>query len=72
MTQIVAIGERTRLAGYAAVGVDVMSAEDGSEVLAAWERLGDGVSLLMLTATARETLEPRLRERPQLVWAVLP
>jgi len=72
MTRAAAIGEDTRLAGYALAGVEVLAAQDATEALDAWQRLPGDVSCLILTPAARSALGARLAERPRLVWAVVP
>jgi hypothetical protein len=67
-----AIGEDVRLRGYALAGVELHAAGSADEVAAAWERLSKDVACLVLTRAAQTVLAPRLRERPDLVWAVVP
>jgi vacuolar-type H+-ATPase subunit F/Vma7 len=67
-----AIGEHVRVAGYALAGVQVHAAEDPAEACAAWERLPDDVTCVILTPAAHAALDGRLDERPDLVWAVVP
>jgi vacuolar-type H+-ATPase subunit F/Vma7 len=72
MSRVAAIGEPTRLAGYALSGADVHAASGVDELRAAWTGLPRDVGLLILTSAAHAVLEPRLAERPQLLWAVTP
>jgi vacuolar-type H+-ATPase subunit F/Vma7 len=66
------IGERERVAGYALAGIEVLAAEGPTEVERAWEGLSADIVLLLLTPMAERALRPRRRERPELLWAVLP
>jgi vacuolar-type H+-ATPase subunit F/Vma7 len=70
MSGVVAIGDETLLAGYAAVGVTVVGAHDRREVLTAWEETPDA-GLVLLTPEAHAALATRLDER-RVLWAVLP
>jgi hypothetical protein len=72
VSRVAAIGEETRLAGYALSGAEVHAASGADEVRAAWTRLPGDVGLLILTSAAHATLGPWLAERPQLLWAVTP
>ncbi len=72
MSRAAALGEDVRVAGYALAGAEVHPAGDAESALAAWERLGDDVDCLILTAAALDALRDRLGERPYLVWTVLP
>jgi hypothetical protein len=72
VSRVAAIGEETRLAGYALSGADVHAASSADEARAAWTRLPRDVALLVLTSRAHAALEPQLAERPRLLWAVIP
>lgn len=72
MSRAAALGEDVRVAGYALAGAEVHPAGDGDAVRAAWDGLADDVDCLILTPAARDALGDRLRERPYLVWAVMP
>ncbi|HEY7691272.1 MAG TPA: hypothetical protein VH816_02925 [Gaiellaceae bacterium] len=72
MSLAVAIGDELRLGGYALAGAEVHHAVDPADVEAAWERLDDGVGLVVLTPDSYAVLESRLSERSRLVWAVVP
>jgi vacuolar-type H+-ATPase subunit F/Vma7 len=72
MSRAVAIGARTLVGGYALAGVEVVEADEPKSVLAAWERLGDDVALLILTPDARRILAGELEAWPELVWTTLP
>jgi hypothetical protein len=71
VSRIVAIGEDMRLAGYAMAGVHVLAAEDPGAVTSAWEGMAPDVACLLLTPAAHAVIEPRLGERPELVWTVV-
>lgn len=71
MSRIVALGESTRVAGFALAGVTVLETDvDGVD--GAWRGLPDDTGLLLLTPAAAEVLRERLAERYRLLWAVLP
>jgi vacuolar-type H+-ATPase subunit F/Vma7 len=72
MSRAVAIGDRRRLAGYALAGALAVSADSPQAIEAAWERLGEDATLLVLTPEARAQLEARLASREDLIWVVLP
>jgi vacuolar-type H+-ATPase subunit F/Vma7 len=72
VSRAAAIGEELWVGGYALAGVEVHAAVGTDAVHAAWESLADDVACLVLTAAALEALGGRLRERPHLVWAVIP
>lgn len=72
MSRVAAIGEETRVAGYALSGAEVYAASGADELRSAWTRLPRDVELLILTSAARAALGPLLAERPQLLWAVAP
>ena len=72
MSRVAAIGEGSRLGGYALAGAGVHAASGAEEIRAAWARLPPDVGLLILTGAAHAELEPRLGERPELLWAVTP
>ena len=71
MSSIVAIGDRTKLAGYALAGVYVEHATDPDQVRAAWREVGGDVELVLLTVEARDALPDPLGRRDVLV-TVLP
>ena len=56
MSQIVAIGERERLRGFALAGVNVAAAEDPAGARAAWAALPADVALVILTPAAHAAL----------------
>ena len=72
MSRAVAIGDELRLAGYALAGAEVVHAVAPAEVEAAWEGLDDAVALVVLTPESHSVLEPRIVERGDVVWAVVP
>ena len=72
MSQVLALGEAHELEGFALVGARVVPAQTPEEVRAAWARLGDDVSLLVLTRAAALTLGDDLARRDDLLTAVLP
>jgi vacuolar-type H+-ATPase subunit F/Vma7 len=72
MSRAAAIGEEVRVAGYALAGVEVHAAGDADAVRAAWERLSADVACVILSPAAHAALGPRLGEREDVVWAVIP
>jgi vacuolar-type H+-ATPase subunit F/Vma7 len=72
MSRVAAIGDESRLAGYALSGASVHGASCAQEVRGAWARLPPDVGLLILTSEAHAELGRRLAERPRLLWAVTP
>ncbi len=71
MSSIVAIGDPTKLAGYALAGVDVKHATEPDQVRKAWLGIGSDVGLVLLTVEARQALPDPLGRHDVLV-AVLP
>ncbi len=72
MTRVVALGEATRVTGYAMAGVHVLTAENADAARAAWEKLAEDVGCVLLTRSARDAVAERLAERPQVIWVVVP
>lgn len=72
MSEVVAIGEHSRLAGFALAGVEVRGAEDEPSANDVLDRLEGEVALLVLTPRAERALRKRLLEREDLVWVTLP
>jgi vacuolar-type H+-ATPase subunit F/Vma7 len=64
VSAIAVIGERERVRGFAFAGVRVAAAEEPAAVRAAWEALGEDVTLVILTAAARRALGPELERAP--------
>ncbi|MEW1775490.1 V-type ATP synthase subunit F [Streptomyces sp. NPDC086777] len=56
MGTVAAIGALTSVGGLALAGVQVLAAEHPEEVRRAWRELPGSVALVILTATAAETL----------------
>jgi vacuolar-type H+-ATPase subunit F/Vma7 len=71
MSRAVAIGDGRRLAGYALAGALVVPVTP-DEAVDAWETLPDDVGLVLLSPEVEAVLAPRLEEREDVVWAVLP
>jgi len=71
MSSIVAIGDRTKLAGYALAGVDLKHATDPDEVREAWLGIGSEVKLVLLTLEARQALADPL-DRQDVLVTILP
>ncbi len=71
MSRVAAIGEETRVAGYAMAGVQVLAADDADSARAAWETLSGEVGCVFLTPSARAALAGRLAERSDVIWVVM-
>jgi hypothetical protein len=68
---VAAVGASTEVGGFVLAGVTVLPTDDdGPE--AAFARLPPDTELLLLDAGAAAVLADRLRERPRLLWVVLP
>ena len=72
VSSVVALGSGHALDGFALAGASVVTAETEDEVLRAWEGLGDGVGLLILSSFAAQTLVQHLKQRPDLLTAEMP
>ncbi len=73
MSQIVAIGERERLGGFALAGVEVVVPDDPPGARAAWHELPADVALVILTPAAHRALTAdELDPRGLRLWVVLP
>ncbi|MEV5875391.1 V-type ATP synthase subunit F [Streptomyces sp. NPDC052101] len=59
---VAAIGARTSVSGLALAGVDVLVAEDPDAVRRAWQDLPGTVALVILTASAAESLGATVTE----------
>ncbi|MEU8717420.1 V-type ATP synthase subunit F [Streptomyces sp. NPDC048663] len=62
MGTVAAIGARTSVGGFALAGVEVLAVEDPDAVRRAWRELPGTVGLVILTASAAETLGAELTE----------
>ena len=71
MSQIAAIGESTRVQGFAFAGVHVVAAEDPQAVQMAWRALPADVVLVILTSAASSALGADLGAREQPLCAVM-
>lgn len=54
---VAALGERSRVTGWALAGAVVLVADDAETVRRLWQGLPDGIDLVILTAAAAEALE---------------
>ncbi|MGZ4305072.1 MAG: V-type ATP synthase subunit F, partial [Solirubrobacteraceae bacterium] len=73
MSQIVAIGERERVGGFALAGVEVVVADEPDGARAAWGALPVDVALVILTHAAHAALgADELDPRGRRLWVVLP
>jgi len=69
---VVAIGDPSRLAGYAVAGAEVLPARTDAQAITAWEALPDGVGLALLTTEAAQALGTRLGRPGGPLTAVIP
>lgn len=69
MARVAAIGELTRVQGFALAGVVVLVAADPEAVRTAWSSLDDDVAVVVLTPAAAAALgdEPASRRWPLTV-----
>lgn len=72
MSAVSAIGESQELEGFALVGVSIQVATNPDDVISAWQRLDDDVGLVILSATAAETLAPLFGDRQETLTVVMP
>lgn len=72
MGGVVAIGERTEVAGLALAGVTVLVAERPDDAVAAWEALPPGTALVLVGRAAARALGPARLEAPEPLTVVLP
>jgi vacuolar-type H+-ATPase subunit F/Vma7 len=71
MSAVVAIGDPRRVTGFALSGVLVLPTADARSAQAAWDALPADTALVIFSPDAREHLDHRLAERPELLWTVL-
>jgi vacuolar-type H+-ATPase subunit F/Vma7 len=57
VSEVAAIGEPTRVAGFALAGVRVYPAQGVQQTLAAWQGLPESVAVVILTAAAAAALD---------------
>lgn len=69
---IVALGERRCVGAFALAGAQVRPAEDPDQVRQAWDSLGPGVGLVILSAGAAAALGDRIDDVESPLTAVLP
>ena len=72
MRTVVGIGEEGALTGFTLTGVPVITAENDSEIIAAWDDLDDDVGLVILSARASEVLRADLEGRTDRLSVVMP
>ena len=71
MSGVAALGASVAVEGFVLAGVTVLPTDrDGPD--AALDELPADTALLLLDAEAAEALAERLRQRPRLLWTVLP
>jgi vacuolar-type H+-ATPase subunit F/Vma7 len=70
--RVAALGEQSRVHGYALVGVLVIAANDPAAVRSAWLRLDADVALVILTQSAAEALGDLLDNLSWPLVAVMP
>ncbi|WP_067453166.1 hypothetical protein [Actinomadura macra] len=71
MAHIAVIGEPARVEGWALGGARVGAADGPEAVLAAWDALGDDVSVVVLTAEAARCVEAERERRTDAVLIVV-
>lgn len=71
MAQVVAIGEPELVAGFALAGATVIEARDPQALRAAWQRLPEAVTMVVLSPRAAEGLRDLLGPG-QFLYAVTP
>ncbi|GAA2244256.1 MULTISPECIES: hypothetical protein [Kitasatospora] len=72
MGAVVALGERTRVAGWSLAGVTVLVADQPEAVRRAWADLPEGVELVILTPAAGRALGSALSESGRPLCVVMP
>ena len=72
MGRIVAIGEESRIMGFALAGVVLCRADDSGAVRAAWRDLRTDDALVILTAPAAEVLGDEVLRTRLPLTAVMP
>jgi vacuolar-type H+-ATPase subunit F/Vma7 len=72
MSRIFVLGEEVHVRGFSLAGAAVRPASSPDEVTAAWEEIEDDTALLIMTRSAADVLSGRLKERPWMVWTVMP
>jgi vacuolar-type H+-ATPase subunit F/Vma7 len=72
MARAAAIGESSRVQGYALAGALVYPAGDEAEVRAAWQSLPGDVEVVVVTARAAAWLGEELTARPVPLPVVMP
>jgi vacuolar-type H+-ATPase subunit F/Vma7 len=72
MSGVAAIGEGSRIRGFALAGVTVVAAPDETAARAAWEALDPDVGLVILTPEAARALGSALWANTRRLWVELP
>ncbi|MGW4079254.1 V-type ATP synthase subunit F [Streptomyces asiaticus] len=72
MGRVVAVGERTRVAGFVLAGVTVVAAEEPDAVREAWHALPPGTALVILTPAAADALGQVLVAGTRPLTVVMP
>lgn len=72
MGRIGVLGDRHRIQGFAMAGVEAFAAQTEDDLTATWQNLPSDLAVLILTPQAATALAERLRERRDLLVAVLP
>jgi vacuolar-type H+-ATPase subunit F/Vma7 len=67
-----AVGESDRVGGFRLAGVEVVAVETAGDCAAAWDRVHEDCSVVILTPAAHAALADRLRQRPTVISVVLP
>ena len=76
MGRLAVLGERSRVAGYALAGAEVLVADDASAVRSAWQALTEDpagpVDVLVLTRRAADALPGDIGDRDHPLVVVMP
>lgn len=64
MARLAVIGEEARVSGFSLAGADVHPANTPAEVEGAWADLAEDVAVVIVTATAAETVQALRRATP--------
>jgi vacuolar-type H+-ATPase subunit F/Vma7 len=72
VSRVVAIGEESRIQGFALAGVTTCPTERKQETCAAWRALSDETAVVILTPSAADHLAGQLDRRPDVLTVVMP
>jgi vacuolar-type H+-ATPase subunit F/Vma7 len=72
MARVAALGELTRVQGFALAGALVLPADDAGAVRSAWDSLAGDVAVVVLTPRAADALSDQLGQRGGPLAVVMP